>query len=58
MNLRSCTLLLYSAFLLLEQGVFLIGGEAPVPLEELNRAADEIKARAEYYLDVGFHQSK
>lgn len=40
--------------LVLEAGEFLSGGKAPVTLEELNRAADDMKAEAEHCLDIGF----
>jgi cellulose synthase operon protein C len=40
--------------LALEEGDFFPGGRAPVNLEDLNRAADDMKALAEYCLDNGF----
>jgi len=40
--------------LTLENGDFLPGGRAPVSLDDLSRAADDMKAQAEYCLDNGF----
>ncbi len=37
-----------------ETGTILIGGKPPVTLEDLNRAADDMKAIAEHCLDIGF----
>lgn len=40
--------------LALETGALPIGGKVPLTLEELNRAADDMKAVAEHCLDIGF----
>lgn len=40
--------------LALETGAFVPGGKIPVTLEDLNRAADDMKAVAEHSLDIGF----
>jgi hypothetical protein len=40
--------------LALEVGAIVPGGRSPVTLEDLNRAADDMKALAEHCLDVGF----
>jgi tetratricopeptide (TPR) repeat protein len=40
--------------LTLESGAIVPGARSPVTLDDLNRAADDMKALAEHYLDVGF----
>lgn len=40
--------------LALDSGGMTVGGRGPVSLEELNAAADDLKAISEHWLDVGF----